>query len=671
MTVLSLREAARKKQLGQYFTGQRVGRLLAALADAKVARTIIDPMVGSADLLASCLAIGAVPDKLVGFELDPLAFAQAKVALDGVAAAELVLSNAFSATLPPKQFDLVITNPPYIRYQSQGEVDGVSVPSSAAVRSGLIRAIKARAELADDARALMLRAARSYPGTSDIAVPAWILCASLVREGGALAVVAPQAWLSRNYAHAVRELLDGAFDVEVIVEDGDASWFGDAQVRTHLVVARRRAIGSRPTGHSVVLARATKHLDSNGSLRGSLRSERAVAAALSNVSSSHPVDVTRGLTARIEHDLSVAAAGRAGHVPIRVVAALGMTVGEVTTRTLESYGWRVGQGLRTGANDFFYVTCVEGAAHPATRWGLRSLAIPPECLLPAIRRQSELGEELAMQAATSVTSRIVNLRGWATVADKKRMGAAGNVRVLPPAVAKWIAQVAGSALADKDPAKLFPDLAAVSPNVKMEPSGRQVGFWYQLPELAPRHRPSLFVGRVCGGQPTTYANSTGAVIDANFSTLWPTASDALPAEAVLALLHSSWVWANLEATCTVLGGGALKVEATDLRRLALPELAAEDISGLTELGNALLARRSSELSLRVDEAVVTALSPGPGVASRASELRALAEKALSDRSHQQDSDVSRTRDGQCMSVHVGQAAADEQRPRPHGSGSPS
>src|SRR4051794_27885178 len=159
-------------------------------------------MVGSADLLLSCLAVGAEPDQLVGLELDPIALARAEAALKDVPGAELVLGDAFSVMLPPEQFDLVITNPPYIRYQSKGNVDGVRVPSSETVRAGVLRAIKRRGRLSDDARSLLMRAARSYPGTSDIAVPAWILSASLVREGGMLAVVAPQAWLSRNYAHA-------------------------------------------------------------------------------------------------------------------------------------------------------------------------------------------------------------------------------------------------------------------------------------------------------------------------------------------------------------------------------------------------------------------------------------------------------------------------------------
>lgn len=632
MTSLSLQDAARKKQLGQYFTGKRVGRLLAALAEAESANTIIDPMVGAADLLVSCLEVGAMPDKLVGLELDPLALARAHAALRSAVGVELTLTDAFSAMLPAEQqFDLVITNPPYIRYQSKGEVDGLSVPSAEAVRAGLLRAIKARTGLADDARSLILRAARRYPGTADIAVPAWILSASLVREGGMLAVVAPQAWLSRNYAHAVRELLDEAFDVEVIVEDGDASWFAEAQVRTHLVVARRRAVGPS-LRRSVLVARATSDLTTEGFLRGALGSEQAVAAALRKVTSTRSIEVTTGLTAHVEHDLVVAARGQVGHVPARIAAALDVAAEDISTRTLESYGWRAGQGLRTGANDFFYIDYGGGAARPAHRWGRTSLAIPQQCLLPAVRRQSELGEELEIDTEHSLPSRVVNFRGWVTAVDKRRMVVADHVRVLPEDVAAWITEVAAAPLSENDPTKLFPNLAAVAPNSKTDRSGRPVAFWYQLPELAPRHKPSLFVGRVCGGQPTAYANVAGAVIDANFSTLWPVDSDALPAEALMALLHSGWAWANLEATCTVLGGGALKVEATDLRRLALPDLAGDNISRLGTLGRALLKRRNRDVTRAIDEVVTAILAPSASATSEAMGLRAFAANAMGHRS---------------------------------------
>lgn len=630
MTIETLQEAARKKQLGQYFTDQRVGRLLAALAGAESAKTIIDPMVGSADLLRACLSIGARPDRLVGVELDPIALDRARTSLNGVPGTELVLGDTFSTVLPSEHFDLVITNPPYIRYQSKGEVDGISMPSSTDVRAGLMRAIRERTGFSQDERDLWLRVARSYPGTADIAVPAWILSAALVREGGVLAVVAPQAWLSRNYAHAVRELIDEAFDIEVIIEDGDATWFDDAQVLTQLVIAKRRPLNSSKDGHSVVMARATSALNSGGVLRGSLSSEATVEKALREVTSERSVSVTTGLTAHIEHGLSVAASKQGTHVPARVAAALETNPNGFATRTLESYGWRVGQGFRSGANDFFYVNVVDGDVRPAARWGIQSLPLPAECLIPAVRRQSDLGDELGIDASV-LSSRIVNLRNWVTAADLKRLGP-NEMDVLPPAVGRWIAEVAATPLSTKKPTKLFPDLAAVATNNKIDHLGRPVKFWYQLPEFAPRHRPSLFLARVCGGPPRTYLNRSSVVVDANFSGLWPTEPDALPAEAMLALLNSSWVWANLEVTCTVLGGGALKVEATDLRHLALPNLSAEDIDRLVQLGDAMMRHPSDQLALAIDEIVARSASPGHDGSRYAAMLQSLAKQALQYRS---------------------------------------
>lgn len=630
MTVEALLDAARKKQLGQYFTDQRVGRLLAALADAGSAASIIDPMVGSADLLQSCLSVGARPEKLVGIELDPVALDRARSALDGVEGTELTLGDAFSAPLPSTQFDLVITNPPYIRYQSRSQVDGIDVPTSAGVRAGLIRAISGRQDLSEDEKGLWLRAANDYPGTSDIAVPAWLLSAALVRPGGVLAVVAPQAWLSRNYAHAVRTLLDAAFDIEVIVEDGDASWFDDAQVRTQLVVARRRDLTAQGAGGATVMARATRHLVAGGDLRGTLRSEAEVAEALRSVTSSTPVVVTAGLDAHLEHGLSVSASGQGTQVPPRVAATLGPEADRALVRTLESYGWRTGQGLRSGANDFFYVSVVDSDVRPARRWGIDSLPLPPECLLPAVRRQNELGEGFAVDESL-LPSRLVYLQGWVTASDLKRMGP-GDAEVLPSPVDKWITQVASTPLSSKDPTKLFPELVAVATNNKTDRTGRPVKFWYQLQALAPRHRPALFLGRVCGGRPKAFRNGSGVVVDANFSTLWPVEPGALPADALLALLNSSWTWANLESTCTVLGGGALKVEATDLRRLALPDLSAEAVDRLAQLGRSLVESPSDAVREAIDQVVADSVVPADVTSDLAPALRVLAERAMQHRS---------------------------------------
>lgn len=626
MTVDAISDSIRKKQLGQYFTDHRVGRLLAALADANSAKTIIDPMVGSANLLQSCLSLGTQPNRIVGIELDPIALHLAETALSEVESAELILGDAFSTPLPSHQFDLVITNPPYIRYQSKGDLEGVKVPTSTNVRSGLVQAIEARSEFSAEDRAAWLQAATEYPGTSDIAVPAWILSAALVREGGILAVVAPKAWLSRNYAHAVRNLIEAAFEIDFIVEDGDASWFRDAQVRTQLVVARRRPVTRQRKNSQTVVARATKELVNGDRLRGALDNEEAVVSALRSVTTTKPSTVTTGLTARLERNLSTTVSPRTVRVPQEIAAVLNAAEVEANFRALHSYGWRAGQGLRSGANDFFYVREDQGLVLPAPRWGLGPLELPSECLLLSVRRQADLGDEFTVVGAR-LKSRLVNLDGWVTSTDLKKMEAS-EAKILPESVRRWIDQVANTPFSQKEPSKLFPDLSAVTTNSRFDRSGRPTRFWYQLPPLAPRHQPELLIGRVCGDRPKTYLNRYETVVDANFSGLWSVGAGALPPEAMLALMNSCWIWANLELACTVLGGGALKVEATDLRRLPMPDFCALEIDRLTQLGEWLATKPSDATLTAIDKVVVGSVVPKPLATEIAAELRSIAQQAM-------------------------------------------
>ena len=79
------------------------------------------------------------------------------------------------------------------------------------------------------------------------------------------------------------------------------------------------------------------------------------------------------------------------------------------------------------------------------------------------------------------------------------------------------------------------------------------------------------------------------MIDANFSTLWIEASTetSLARAALLALLSSAWAAAVFESTGTVMGGGALKLEATHLRRVLLPRPDEDAEAALVELGESL------------------------------------------------------------------------------------
>lgn len=191
--------AAQRKRLGQFFTGLPLGTLLAHIALDPNTRSVIDPMAGHGDLLdAAALAArarGARLGRLDGIEIDPKTAAFCNhwtVALqaDGaVDAARIVTGSAFDpasiGALDAPGYDLVITNPPYVRYQSQNG-NGAGVGD---VRRGLSAIVEA--SVVGDERALWQALVDGYSGLADLSVPAWLLSALLTRPGGRLAMVVP------------------------------------------------------------------------------------------------------------------------------------------------------------------------------------------------------------------------------------------------------------------------------------------------------------------------------------------------------------------------------------------------------------------------------------------------------------------------------------------------
>ena len=192
-------DPAQRKRLGQFFTGVPLGRLLAHLALQSDTRIVLDPMAGHGDLLDATWEAAAersIPiERLDGIEIDG---ATADTCRDRLAAlvpkaaargSSILAANAFdSATLdslPARRYDLVITNPPYVRYQTHNGNAATADP----VRAGLEQIVDG--QLAEANRAIWKVLAQSYSGFADLSVPSWILASFLVRPGGRLALVVP------------------------------------------------------------------------------------------------------------------------------------------------------------------------------------------------------------------------------------------------------------------------------------------------------------------------------------------------------------------------------------------------------------------------------------------------------------------------------------------------
>jgi len=617
-------EADRRKRLGQYFSGIGLARLLGALAGAEQASSIVDPMAGSGDMLVGCLALGARPEHMAAIDIDPVA---STVCADRVHEARCLLGSAFDpsvlARLPLREWDLVITNPPYVRYQSmtRGAGRNFKLPGTVEVRNGLMKALDDMTALDETDKNLFRSMVSGYSGLSDLAVPSWILCAAMVSVGGRLALVVPESWLSRDYATVIHYLLLRWFRIEHVVEDEHAAWFDDAQVKTTLLIARRvkRRDGAfdwddgdifarmRVTGKAaspegpiarlfpgkknpevLFAAKAKKVLASGTGFEEDLISAfpaslGRVAANLETVCSKQKWFSSVG---EKDSGRSVACVP-----PDALVTWLNGAKGRPLA-PLESIGVLVGQGLRTGANGFFYVTRfsdngTDALIYPHCVPGVRNATAPLVCLRPVVRRQSELPKGFAI-CEDNLASRVLDLRSIALPEDIKAGGSDAQKAYapMPEGLASFVRKAALADFGANDEPRHIYELSAVAPNIRKGNASKGLAprFWYMLPDFAPRHQPDLLVPRVNGGTPKAWiVTDRDVLVDANFATLRVDGSGP-DAHALLALLNSTWCCAALEYGASVMGGGALKVEAAHLRRMPVPMLGADEWCRLSALG---------------------------------------------------------------------------------------
>ena len=668
-------DPVRRKELGQFFSGVRLGRILVHLSIGRDTRTVLDPMAGHGDLLDSAWDVAEQRnirlERLDGIEIDDTTATTCRERLAALPArggrpeSVIVAGNAFEPEmvdrLPVSSYDLAVTNPPYVRYQGRRVSEG----GTDTTRSGLEGVIDRYCQ--DDSRPLWETLANGYSGLADLSVPAWILTGFLVRPGGRLAMIVPATWRSRDYADIIRYLLLRFFDLEAIVADTQPGWFSNALVRTHLIVARRLGsdkarvpLGERKQGTwaqwvDVAPTAANKH-----SLVGAAFGEHPEAAlarwlkesSRSSVEGIEVRDFDLGhewstLRSRIRHrrwyltvenerqDLPLFSIGaKSVHPPLPDAMRQILPADATPTHlsALEESGIRVGQGLRTGCNDFFYVTAcgedVEGLAvvKASPAMGGSTFAVPPGLLRPVLRRQSEV----AMVTQGSLPpGRVLDLRAWVLPEDSERVRAAETTyrqrSVSPPQImnaelAAFVRAAAEVTLGGTREGKPIPELSAVRTNVRHSRDGYTTPrFWYMLPDFAPRHLPAAFVPRVNQRTPWVECNrNPPLLVDANFATFW-TPDERWSSSAMKALLNSVWCRAYMEAIGTPLGGGALKLEATHLRNMLLPQIPDADRDALHEAGRCL-CRDAQEVQTRIDRIVLQAIFPSRAHGGDLSEL---------------------------------------------------
>lgn len=578
------------KSIGQFFSGPLVSDLLVSAADIQSSESInaIDPMVGKADMLEALRRAGAKPENLFGIDIDGSAIAGATTAIPGH---NLLATDAFSSEATDvyraREWDLVITNPPYVRYQKLSAMYGDDPVDT--VRGLLGKVIDALDD--NGAKRHYLNAARSYSGLADLAVPCWILCAYLVKPGGKLAMVLPDSWLKREYSAAIHEILAANFTVERVIIDESRSWFADAQVKTSLLVAtKNQHWATQMTQKDVRHVGLTKHAANSESLVGNLSYSGTIGTdAFKSVCVNEARFADESVWVRDE--------------PLYAwdIRMEGVQEHANSGATLRDWHISVGQGLRTGANGFFYFSLSENGRASNAIWSeiVGNEPVDPNelPLIPALRYQDEItgGCLIDNRRPAHLLLRIIEPINFD---DAVENGGAYN------ALARYIAYCETHDVVQNGRKQRIPQLSAVRTNGPTSETCESDRYWYMLPELKDRHMPDLVIPRINGGPVRAYLlpEGQGGVVDANFSTLWVDSRDRADAYAALALLNSTYVRLGLETTCNVLGGGALKCEAVSIRKMALPAPSSELRKRLSDLGMQIAkSNRPSDTDKAQDE----------------------------------------------------------------------
>lgn len=642
------------KRYGQVFSGKKLGELLVSMLPQDLSiKSIIDPMVGRGDLLKAAYAKYPQADFVLGIDIDNDVRERCS---NAVPEAEIIIKDVFKSDEVDITggWDLVITNPPYIRYQTLKSNPEIGLPDGKELRDGLIKHIQNTNLLDDREKQLYLEISRSYSGLSDMAVPSWILCASIVKKGGYMAMVVPETWLNRDYAMPIHYLLLRCFEIVAIARDVESVWFRNAEIRTCLVICKRKENEPIVSSFADTLLLELKNgiinqesLVGNMMYKGCIGYEavnqivatRAICSTKDYSSKIVPaIELFPGLIGKINKQKWVCEEDKvkvkdSDFLPNEIRAIVNSFNG-VEYDSLETLGWSVGQGLRTGANDFFYVQLLSEGTESvvqAESWYDHKLVLFSDNVRKALKKRSDI-KGLVVDY-DDLQKCVLYIQHQVRQADYHRLTeeAASRYTVMDSDLDDYITQ--GEGYISPSRKKSFKELSAVITNEK-KIGNEFERFWYMLPSLRERHVPNLCISRVCGESPETIfvKQELGKeiIVDANFITLWNSRrSDQIIA---FALFNSTWAKLFLEIIGTAMGGGALKIEASHVKKIVFPRIDDDKKKELESIGKTILKNRSinEKLQRQIDE-IVTSPFRGENREFVCSQLEILLIKKIEER----------------------------------------
>ncbi len=627
--------ASHNKRYGQYFSGRLVSELLVSLLpDIEGIDNAIDPMVGKGDMLLALKRAGVSEKCLYGIEIDKEVAIQCSKLLDE---ANIEYGDAFikckTKLNGAGEWDLVITNPPYIRYQLLNSENKAGVlPNAQQIRNNLVSHIVSIQNLNNSDKELFLKLAEGYSGLSDIAVPSWILCASIVKPNGYLAMVVPETWMNRDYASPIQYMLIKCFDIMIIAKDIGAVWFDNALVRTCLVVAQRKVtvsmleikqketyildLGQGLIGdNSLVENFKFNSYISYEAIKNLIRSGQTIKSDNIFARKEKSYSLFPNLIKNIEEskwalDEDIIQLEEFEVLPSELKELLKDSIG-IEFQTLSEMGVQTGQGLRTGANDFFYGTVLENRGETvivqSRSWYGKIFEVYKRNIVMTLQNRGEISGLCAEE--NNLRTCLFYIQNEIRNIDVPKINPEllNSSHVMNEALEDYITEGEVYVPIKGKTTKPFQQLSAVLPNVKKDKEGYR-RFWYMLPMLTKRHVPNLCIPRVCGKSiECIYINQNeqqSLAVDANFNTLW--CNEKSQILMMFALLNSSWTKCYLELISTVMGGGALKVEASHLKKVLFPRYNKMQREQLALYGKKICEEKdiNNKLQKQIDKIVI-------------------------------------------------------------------
>jgi len=245
-----------RHRFGQHYTPLEVASLLAAFAVRSPHDLIFDPSCGDGRLLAQALMLKRelgsrrnASSELYGIDRERRAIELAAQGRAQVACADffdVAPAAALNQSLTlPSAFDAIVGNPPYIRQELMGPRD----------KQRIERRLKVDCDASNDIHW------PRWSGRSDIYVYFFAHATAFLKPGGRLVFITASSWLDVGYGAALREFLLENFRVIAVVESNCESFFQDASINTAITVLEREHDRGARSSNSIKFVRLTAPLN--------------------------------------------------------------------------------------------------------------------------------------------------------------------------------------------------------------------------------------------------------------------------------------------------------------------------------------------------------------------------------------------------------------------------